>query len=228
MGSIDAGGEIRRLNWKRQPTDLRDLDIHNAFVMKKVLPISGTTTSIAKPDVYDQGQIGSCTQNAGAAAFAFLWLKQSEVKVDPRFSRLFGYYFTRHLEGTPTTEDSGCNVRDVFKAYRRWGICFEKTWPYEDFTKEPSAEAIAEAQRHQAVHFYSCSTVQSMKQSIHDGYPMIFGFDCFESLESQDTAQTGIINLPEPGESTLGGHCMFIDSYDDRTGLFSGDRKSVV
>lgn len=173
------------------------------------------------------GQIlisGNCTQNAGAEAMGFVY-QVATGKPDPMFSRLFGYYFTRvGLEGYPASEDSGCNVRDVFKAYRRWGLCFESTWPYyvARFDDAPGPIAQAEALKHRALAYYACLTPYAIKKSISDGWPVIFGFDCFESLESEETAKTGIIPMPKHGEGSLGGHCMLIDSYDDHTGMFSG------
>ena len=222
MGHLHANGSTRRLNWKRQPKDPRDLTLHHLHPKMKVLPVRGSTVAIADPAIRDQGQIGSCTQNAGAANHAFIYMVEKKVSTDPLFSRLFGYWITRKLEGTPETEDSGCNVRDVFKAYKKFGLCYEGTWPYLDFTKQPDIAAFTEALNHKALTYLACDTVDSMKQSIAQGFPMIFGFDCFTSLESEETAKTGVIPLPGPDEQSIGGHCMFIDGYDDALGMFTG------
>ena len=48
--------------------------------------------------MYDQGQIGSCTANAIAAALEFDMMKQSQAAFTP--SRLFIYYNERDMEGT--------------------------------------------------------------------------------------------------------------------------------
>lgn len=218
-------GKTRKLNWRRQPTDTRDrLMPSHGPAMLHALPHAATTRTHAEPPIRDQGTLGSCTQNAGAAAMGFVYMVSTH-KPDPMFSRLYGYYFTRvGIEGNPPTEDSGCNVRDVFKAYRRWGLCYEKTWPYDirKFADKPDDTAIAEGMNHQALAFYACATAYAIKKSIADGWPVIFGFDCFESLDSEETATTGVINMPVPGEASLGGHCMMIDSYDDKTQMFSG------
>jgi C1A family cysteine protease len=216
-------GVQRKLNWKRQPADLRDLELHHRQVMMKHLPAAASTRAIAEPPIRDQGSLGSCTQNAGAEAMGFLWMKVRH-QPDPLFSRLFGYWFTRHLEGNSPDDDSGCNVRDVFKAYTRWGLCLESTWPYDisKFSWMPSAEAQQEALKHQALKYFACKSLYAIKQSIADGYPVIFGFDCFESLESPATARTGIIPMPGAHERSIGGHCMLADSYDDATRMISG------
>lgn len=226
MSLVVINGVQRRLNWKRQGRDDRDYSIeahHPATIA--ALPPRATTQTRARPAVRNQLALGSCTQNAGAAAMAFVWMVLRGAASDPLFSRLFGYFFTRQLEGVPATEDSGCQVRDVFKAYRRWGICFESTWPYdvEKFSIEPDDRAKAEAMMHQALVFYAAFTLNAIKKSIADGWPVIFGFDCFESLDSPEVARTGRIPLPERGERNIGGHCMFLDTYDDSTGEVSGN-----
>lgn len=191
--------------------------------MAGILPRHATTRNIANPDIYDQGQLGSCTQNGGAGAMAFIHMKRTG-KPDPHFSRLFGYFYTRKLERTPVTEDSGCQVRDVFKTYRKYGLCLESTWAYDMsiWTKEPSPPAVMEALHHRAKVYYACTTLHAVKKSIADGYPVIFGFDCFESLDSASTAKTGFIPLPRGNESSIGGHCMLIDSYDDDLRVVGG------
>lgn len=217
-------GIERKLNWKRQPSDPRDLVLLHGPARMASLPPAATTTGRARPPIRDQGQLGSCTQNAGAAAMGFVYMVTTN-KPDPLFSRLFGYYMTRvKIEGNPASEDSGCNVRDVFRAYRQYGLCLERTWQYDTgkFTNEPDAAAKAEALNHKAMTFYACLTQNAIKKSIADGWPVIFGFDCFDSLDSEETAKTGLIQMPKYGEGSIGGHCMMIDSYDDATHLYSG------
>ena len=218
-------GHDRLLNWKRQPTDLRDLKLQHVQAMSppSSLPSSATTKGIASPAIRNQLNLGSCTQNAGAEAMAFLYMVAHRAP-DPMFSRLYGYFFTRALEGTPADQDSGCNVRDVFKAYRRWGICFEATWPYDvaQFSAEPSEAAQVEARGHRATSFYGLDMLDAIRQSIADGWPAIFGFDCFESLTSDAVTKSGAIPMPGPSEASIGGHCMYLDSYDDERKLVGG------
>lgn len=217
-------GKTRRLNWKRQPKDLSDIKLHHVCTMRRALPPAATTVTIAAPAIRDQGDLGSCTQNGGAEAMGFMYMKLRKVNVDPMFSRLFGYYFTRQLEGTPANEDSGCNVRDVFKSYNKYGICLESTWAYDIkmFSQEPSTAAQAEALSHKALTYVGCDDLQSIKQAIVSGMPIIFGFDCYESFQSDTVSKTGIVPMPQSGEEVIGGHCMFLDSYDDRTKTVSG------
>jgi C1A family cysteine protease len=217
-------GIERRLNWRRQPTDPRDLVLVHGPALMAALPPAATTRHRAEPPIRDQGSLGSCTQNAGSEAMGFVYTV-STGKPDPMFSRLFGYYFCRvKMEGYPPSEDSGCNVRDVFRTYRRFGICTEAMWPYDihKFANEPDARAQEDALKHQALKFYACLTLHAVKKSIADGWPVIFGFDCFDSLDSAETARTGLIPMPKYGEGSIGGHSMYIDSYDDAKHEVSG------
>src|SRR5439155_22361636 len=70
------------------------------------------------PPVYDQGQLGSCTANAIAAAIEFDRLKQGLKDFTP--SRLFIYYNERVMEHT-VKSDAGAAIRDGIKSVAKKG-----------------------------------------------------------------------------------------------------------
>ena len=43
----------------------------------------------------------------------------------------------------------------------------------------------------------------------------MFGFTVYEAFESQQVAQTGVLNMPQPGERSMGGHAVMAAGYDD-------------
>ena len=47
------------------------------------------------------------------------------------------------------------------------------------------------------------------------GYPFEFGFTVYESFESQEVAQTGVVPMPQQTEKVLGGHAVMAVGYDD-------------
>jgi C1A family cysteine protease len=49
---------------------------------------------------------------------------------------------------------------------------------------------------------------------------VVFGFSCFESLQSDATSRTGIIPFPGPNEAQIGGHCVALRGYDSSSKLF--------
>ncbi len=59
-----------------------------------------------------------------------------------------------------------------------------------------------------------CNFKNQLRQSLHERYPIIFGFTVYESFESEEVKKTGIIKNPEKGEKILGGLCAVIVGYN--------------
>jgi len=167
------------------------------------------------PPVYDQSQLGSCTANSIGAAFEFDQMKQQENAFMP--SRLFIYYNERIIEGT-VSSDSGAQIRDGIKSIGQQGVCPETDWPYDitKFAVRPSANAYTDAAKNKAVSYQRIArTLPQMKGCCAEGYPWVFGFTVYESFESPQVAQTGIVPMPSPTEQVLGGHAVLCVGYDD-------------
>ncbi len=120
-------------------------------------------------------------------------------------SRLFIYYNERVIEGTVDT-DSGAKIRDGIKSVAKQGVC-----PEDDV-----------ALRHRQVRRRSRRTTatprgaalpgrrlparrrrrsRQMKGCLASGYPFVFGFAVYESFESQEVAQTGVVPMPDAGRA---------------------------
>jgi C1A family cysteine protease len=185
------------------------------------------------PPVYDQGQIGSCTANAIAAAVEFDLLKQQQPDFTP--SRLFIYYNERAMEGH-IDYDSGAQLRDGIKSVATLGVCKEAEWPYDatpatfdggpfppgspPATKPPPTcyqDALAcTATSYQRL----VPNLDQLRGCLATGYAFVFGFSVYTSFESQKVATTGEAPLPAPGEQQLGGHAVLAVGYDDNTQRF--------
>jgi C1A family cysteine protease len=63
-------------------------------------------------------------------------------------------------------------------------------------------------------------TPTQMKGCLASGYPFVFGFSVYESFESPAVTKTGVVPLPSPGESMLGGHAVLAVGYDDERQRF--------
>src|SRR5450432_2412436 len=129
------------------------------------------------PSIYDQGQLGSCTANALAAALEFDQMKQN---LSQTFipSRLFIYYNERTIEHT-IYSDSGAMLRDGMKSVAGQGACPEEMWPYDiaAFQEQPTQDCYQVALQNRAILFQRVTqNLNQMKGCLASGYPFIFGF----------------------------------------------------
>lgn len=206
---------IKRYGWIPDIPDGRDHLYSAPTPVLEALPPKIDLRS-ACPPVLDQGELGSCTANAIASAHRFDQMKQGATDAFAP-SRLFIYYNERVMERT-TSEDSGAMIRDGIKSIASEGVCAESMWPYAipKFANKPPAPCYKAALDHQAVSYQRLlpSSTQ-MKGCLASGYPFVFGFSVYESFESPAVAKTGVVPLPAPGESMLGGHAVIAVGYDD-------------
>ena len=201
--------------WVPDLPDQRDLMYSAPMMVMKKLPAKVDLRSKC-PKVYDQGQLGSCTANALSGAFEFARKKQKLKDFMP--SRLFLYYNERVLNNT-VNSDSGAFIRDGIKSLNTTGICPEKEWPYDinKFADKPPQKCYTDALK-STIKSYQRLTNTNLPQlqsCLSEGYPFVFGFTVYESFESQQVAQTGILPMPKPKEKVVGGHAVMAVGYDD-------------
>ena len=207
----------RFYGWQPDLPDIRDHGY--SLAPGAVLPASVDLRAQCPP-VYDQGQLGSCSANAIAAAIQFERLKQGLPDFNP--SRLFIYYNERAMEHT-VDSDSGAQLRDGIKSVAKLGDCPETQWPYDiaKFTSKPMPSSYVAALKYRAVLYQRIvPTLQQLKACLASGYPFVFGFSVYESFETPEVAQTGIATLPAPGETCVGGHAVVGVGYDDDQQIF--------
>jgi C1A family cysteine protease len=205
--------------WIPDLPDKRDL-IFKATRVRVPDNVDLRTTNLFPP-VYDQGDIGSCTANAIAAAFSFALNKECSKVLLP--SRLFIYYNERAMEGT-ITSDSGAMIRDGVKSLVNQGVCPEKQWTYSSgptkFKKKPSAKCFTEAEKHQLLTYKRVSGVTGIQQALASGFPVVVGFTVYDSFESDEVAKTGVVPIPGVGEAVMGGHAVLVVGYDKKAKRF--------
>ncbi len=172
--------------------------------------------------IENQGQLGSCTANAGAGVIEYYERKSFGKYLEA--SRLFLYKATRNL--MRSTGDSGAFLRSTMGAMVLFGVPPEAYWPYSDdkseFDREPPAFCYAFAQNFQAVKYFRHdppgarpeAVLNKIKAYLSQGHPAMFGFTVYDSIEQ--AGQTGRIPFPSAREKAVGGHAIVAVGYDDR------------
>lgn len=198
--------------WRRSPPQLRpQLADHSGLtILDEVDP------RVDLPPIFDQGQLGSCTANATAAAF------QYDTMLDGHdcglLSRLWIYYYERSLEAELGQGDTGAIGSDAFKVAATVGVPKESDWPYDIATFEgpPPQEAVRESRLYRLARPYHSvvPTVEACKAVLSNRQTIAFGFPVFESFEAPDVAKTGVVPIPDPNaERRLGGHEVLLVGY---------------
>lgn len=165
--------------------------------------------------------VHNCTGNSIAGAIQFERMKQAEPNFVP--SRLFIYYNERLMEGT-VSEDAGAQIRDGIKSVVSQGVCPEPMWPYSDadFPVKPPQPCYDVAVKNLVMQYNRLNNqdIVQLKTSLAQGYPFVFGFQVFSAFESELVGSTGVLNMPQPGETNMGGHAVMCVGYDDAKQVF--------
>lgn len=170
---------------------------------------------------YDQGSLGSCTANATSFAFVFDELKQNNTAPFMP-SRLFLYYNSRSIEGT-VSQDYGAMLSDVIAAVGNPGMCEEELWPYDvtQYATVPKPQCYTESKTCTSLNSYKVQqNLQQLKLGILSGYPILFGFVVYESFETPQVADTGIVPMPGENDNMVGGHAVCAVAFDNSKQAF--------
>ncbi|CAE7368294.1 unnamed protein product [Symbiodinium natans] len=212
---------VQRMGWKKDIPDHRDhhvkfKDVEPRAGTRKRSDPSGKLVVDLRPTedfpIFNQGNLGSCTANALAAAFHFTVHKMTmEDHADFRDftpSRLFIYYNERYVEGF-VRWDLGGMLRDGIKTMAKVGVCPEKVWSYDDtgdkFKQEPEWFCYELAKKCKVVGYARVAQeLSQMKMCIRNGYPFVFGFSVFPSFQTKEVSSTGKMIMPLPDEEERG------------------------
>jgi C1A family cysteine protease len=168
------------------------------------------------PEVYNQGNLNSCTANAIAAALEFDEIKQGfRAPFVP--SRLFIYFNERAMEGK-IGSDSGAQIRDGMKSVAKQGVCKEEAWPYleEKLKTRPTKRCFAEARKFESLEYQKLRrNLVHLKSCLASGFPFVFGIKVYSSFESLLLRKTGHLEMPRKHEKFVGKHAVIAAGYDD-------------
>ncbi|MBV9991817.1 MAG: C1 family peptidase [Alphaproteobacteria bacterium] len=198
--------------------------------MYKAVPIVAAPAKVDLspqcPPVYNQGQLGSCTGNAIAAAIQFDRMKQGCADAAQIPSRLFIYYNERVMEQT-VDQDPGAQIRDGIKSVAKLGVCFEGNgpdcWDYVEgrFVNQPPQPCYDAGAKNRVLSYDRLvNTLDQLKNCLASGYPFVFGFTVYDAFEGQEVMASGELDMPAQGEGMVGGHAVMAVGYDDATQRF--------
>jgi C1A family cysteine protease len=215
------------LGWLPDLPDHRDFSpehkevktlLSKSTVLKPTKPTLKKSVDLSKwcSRIEDQGQLGSCTANAGVGLIEYYEKRAFGVHLDA--SRLFLYKATRNLMGL--TGDTGAYLRDTMKAMVLFGAPPEKYVPYDigKFDEEPSAFCYSFARNYKTISYFrldppgvhSTALLERIKVFLAAGYPSMFGFTVY-NFGNDD----GEFEYPSENESVKGGHAIVAIGYDD-------------
>jgi C1A family cysteine protease len=187
---------------------------------KAALPKTVSLASWFSP-IEDQGDLGSCTANAGVGLVEYFERRAFGKHIDA--SRLFLYKATRNL--MKEKGDTGAFLRTTMGAMVLFGVPPEEYWPYNiaNFDKEPSAFCYAFAQSYQSMSYYRldppgttpADLLTRIKTNLASGLPSMFGFTVYSSIAQANT-NGGKIPFPTAGDKIEGGHAVVAAGFDDK------------
>lgn len=218
------------MGWRPDYPDFRDYTMSDdkvkPFVSKAGL-LKADASTLPKSadlrkwcsDIEDQGQLGSCTANAGAGMVEYFERKAFGKYIDA--SRLFLYKATRNF--MHETGDSGAELRSTMGSLALFGVPPEEYWPYDisKFEDEPPSFCYAFALSYQSLKYVRLDpankpardVLAQIKTNLVAGLPAMFGFTVYSSITQAN--KDGKIPFPGKGEKIEGGHAIMAVGYDD-------------
>lgn len=201
------------LGYSPDLADFRDIPY-----VKPNAPVAPSANLFAgMPPIWSQLNGGTCVGHGVNRNVEYVFRKNGQLDFMP--SRLLTYYNARLFEGTESY-DSGAQIRDGIKAVASYGVADEAEWAYDlsNINTRPPQNVYDDAAKHLAISYYRLDPdLDQIRACINEGFPIVFGMTVYESFESAQTAQTGDVKVPAPGEAPIGGHCMVGSGYDDST-----------
>ena len=185
-------------------------------------PVADMLTPIP---VLNQGQLGSCLENAMYATFSIA----TNPQIKP--SRLFIYICGRAEDKDSLCQDTGTSVAGGMNAVRDYGLPAETAWPYiiSNYSKLPPSIAFKtqyNIQNFMSTYIASDNNLITNLQNVIGVLkkPIVIGVTVYSSFEGSAAAATGIIPMPvytgKHPETLLGGHAITLVGYNTTTQYF--------
>jgi C1A family cysteine protease len=165
--------------------------------------------------IKDQGDEGSCTGHAGSSDVELIFRKYRNEA--PILSPGFVYAQELIAEGT-FPEDDGAMPRTICQVLSEFGVAEASVDPYiPGQISKPSADAVKNALLYKLGGYHRLAGLPDVLSCLGNEtpWPVLVGFAVYESFESDEVANTGVMPVPNVNkEEFLGGHEVLAIGYD--------------
>lgn len=206
--------------WIPDPPDQNDFLFSSFEPVEppQYLPKTVDHTQFHSP-VVTQADTGSCVGQSIKYAYEFLhrvYLGEREFTG----SALYAYYNARYMGGKTKMVDSGAYIRDGIKGVNRWGLCPETLWPFSTakVNAKPASTCYAEGNKKELRDYLRAVTLHEIKCALYYMYPVVIGFNTYDTIATTESKKTGLVRVPAKGMSRRGGHAVCLVGYDDYNG----------
>jgi hypothetical protein len=179
------------------------------------------------PERHNQRQTNSCAAQSTIRVNEILRIKKWGKDAHVPLSRLAAYFLGRELMDPPETDkDEGVFISSVAEAIRRFGVCAESLWPFDEanILKSPPWRVMQSAYKNQIAGWTRITTtgddrVADVITSLYNGIPVAYG-----TMVGADWMKYGSssepLGIPDKAE---GAHATVLLGWDPQKGVFIGE-----
>lgn len=176
---------------------------------------------------HNQFRTGTCVAQSSIKALEIKRIMKYGLDRHVDLSRLSVYYLARELMNPPeTNKDKGTFVSLAADALRRWGVCPESEWPFDE-TKlyiPPTWMAMRTAYLHKISAWYKIYSkrqdrVDDVIIALRSGNPVVYG----TMVDKQWFSYDGSTPINVLNGVVKGGHATVLVGWDDDKSLFIGE-----
>ncbi|MEI6870694.1 MAG: C1 family peptidase [Verrucomicrobiota bacterium] len=203
------------LGWRSNPRHAKSLKQFIHAAPQTIAPASDLRSKM--PPVYDQGQKGSCSANAGAADFEALWKQAhgSFLKVSRQ-----GLYTCELIHDGNWPSDEGSYTTSIIWVLKNQGVGTEKCFPYSKPVSAPLPKCyLPDAAKHKLIDAYDVDNTDgtSIRAALTAGLPVVFGGYVYADIQRLQPPYI----LPSPKGRPIGGHEMTVVGHDDAKQIYT-------
>lgn len=176
---------------------------------------------------HDQRQTNSCAAQSVIKVNEILRIKKWGKGAHVDLSRLAAYFLGRELMDPPETDkDEGVYISAVAEAIRRFGVCAESLWPFDEklVLKSPPWRIMQSAYKNQIAGWTRITTtgddrVADVITSLYNGIPVAYGTMVGEAWQKYGPGSEPL-GIPDKAE---GAHATVLLGWDPQKGVLIGE-----